>query len=211
MQGRIPEPYPENLTIFETMRAEADGRIVLWAHHLARLRRGCAAVGFFLDEDRVQAALAGLPRGKVMRARLAVEASGHVILAHAPLPPNPSSWRVRLATQRLDAADPWLSIKSSHRSVYEAARDDLPPGIDEALLLNTDGHLCEGSITSLFLCRDGVLLTPALSCGLLPGVLRAELLARRIAQEAVLRPEDLLSGQLYCGNALRGLIPARLA
>ena len=46
--------------------------------------------------------------------------------------------------------------------------------------------------------------------GALPGVLRAELLASGQAREAVLRPADLVAG-FWLGNALRGLMPARLA
>lgn len=210
VQIRIPGPVPDGLTVFETMRAEADGRIPLWPRHLARLRRGCAATGFALDEDRLAAALAGLPRGQVLRARLSVDRNGQVALTHAPLPPNPACWRVVLSELRLEAGDPWLGIKTSHRPVYDAARAALPPGVDEALLRNAEGQLCEGTITSIFLRRDGRLLTPPLRCGLLPGVLRETLLAEGRAEEAVLTEADLPRGQLYCGNALRGLIPARL-
>lgn len=210
MQGRISGPIPDGLTVFETMRAEADGRIPLWPRHLARLRRGCAATGIALDEDSVTAALAGLPCGAVLRARLSVDQAGQAALTHAPLPPNPAVWRVVLSDMRLEACDPWLRIKTSHRPIYDAARAALPPGIDEGLLRNADGELCEGTITNIFLRRDGRLLTPPSRSGLLPGVLRETLLADGRAQEAVLTVADLQHGQLYCGNALRGLIPARL-
>ncbi|WP_205965987.1 aminotransferase class IV, partial [Paracoccus liaowanqingii] len=70
MQVRIPGPIPDGLTVFETMRREADGRIALWPLHLARLRRGCAAVGFPLDEARLAPTLAALPQGAVLRTRL---------------------------------------------------------------------------------------------------------------------------------------------
>ena len=55
--------------------------------------------------------------------------------------------------------------------------------------------------------RDGVLLTPPLARGILPGVLRAELIASGRAVEADLRPEDLRQG-FQLGNALRGLVSA---
>ncbi|MDN5567988.1 MAG: aminotransferase class IV, partial [Paracoccus sp. (in: a-proteobacteria)] len=74
MQSRISGPIPQGLTLFETMRATPDGRVVLWPLHLARLRRGCASVGFPLDLARVEAAMATLPRGQVLRARLSVDA-----------------------------------------------------------------------------------------------------------------------------------------
>ena len=55
------------------------------------------------------------------------------------------------------------------------------------------------------------MLTPPLTSGLLPGVLRQSLLDQGAAREAVLLPGDLERGDLFMGNALRGLIPARLA
>lgn len=207
MQGRIPGPIPDGLTVFETMRMEPDGRIRLWPLHLARLRRGCAAVGFPLNESGF--GLDALPRGRALRVRLAVDAAGAVHLTHAVQPDNPTEWRVALSG-RLESGDPWLRIKSSRREVYDAARAALPADIDEAILTNERGEICEGGITTLFLrLRDG-LLTPPLSSGLLPGVLRQSLLDGGWASETVLRPGDLAEGQVLMGNALRGLIPARL-
>lgn len=210
VQGRIPEPVPDDLTVIETMRA-THGRIALWPLHLARLRRDCAAVGYDLDEDAVARALAQLPRdADVRRARLTVDRAGRVALTHAKLPANPAHWNVIVSPLRLDSSDPWLAIKTSHRPIYDAARAALPADCDEAILMNERGDICEGTITSLFLRRGDRLLTPALSCGVLPGVLRASLLDSGRAEEAVLTPGDLERGELFCGNALRGLIPARL-
>jgi 4-amino-4-deoxychorismate lyase len=210
VQIRISGPIPPDLTLFETMRAEADGTILLWPLHLARLRRGCQAVGFPLDIALAVAALSDLPQGQVLRARLAVNAVEQVGVPHALFPENPAYWRVAVSDQRLQAGDPWLSIKSSAREVYDAARAGMADGVDEALLLNQHGQICEGSITNIFLRRGDVLLTSPLSCGLLPGVLRADLLAKGQAVEAVLMPDDLHDAEFFVGNALRGLIPAKL-
>ena len=191
------------------MRSE-NGRIALWPLHRDRLRQGCAAVGFPLDEGQVSAALNSLPQGQVLRARLTVDAAGTVRLTHQPLPPNPDFWRVVISPLWLDSADPWLRIKTSHRPIYDRARAELPEGVDEAVLLNEQGEVCEGTITTLFLRRGDRLLTPPLACGLLPGVLRRSLIEAGQAEEARLLPDDLQGGDLFMGNALRGLIPARL-
>ena len=74
-----------------------------------------------------------------------------------------------------------------------------------------DGWLTEGSFTSLFKEReDGLLVTPPLSRGLIPGILRSKLIAEGKAVEGDLRREDLEGGFLV-GNMLRGLVKARLA
>lgn len=210
MQIRIPEPVPAGLTVIETMRAE-HGRIALWPLHLARLRRDCAAVGYPLDEAALADLLAAVPPDEgPLRVRLTVDRAGRTQMTHQPLPPNPPRWRVALSSLRLTSDDPWLSVKTSHRPVYDAARAALPEGCDEAILLNQRDEVCEGTITNLFLRRGDLLLTPPLTSGVLPGVLRASLLASGKAHEARLTIRDLSDGDLFCGNALRGLIPARL-
>jgi para-aminobenzoate synthetase/4-amino-4-deoxychorismate lyase len=100
-----------------------------------------------------------------------------------------------------------LRYKTSNRSFYETARK--AAGTFEVALTDPDGFLTEGSFTNLFVERDGILLTPPLSRGLLPGVLRTELVETGRAQEADLRAEDLAGGFMI-GNASRGLIAARL-
>ncbi|MFV0383904.1 aminotransferase class IV [Paracoccus sp. (in: a-proteobacteria)] len=207
MQIRLSAPA--GLTVFETMRAEA-GCVLRWPLHRERLRRDCAAVGFQPDMAQVDRALTGLPRAQILRVRLTVDAGGQVAVTHQPLPPGSPEWCVVIAGQRLDSADPWLRIKTSHRPAHDAARAHLPAEADEAILLNERGEICEGSITNLFARRGDMLLTPPLDCGLLPGVLRQELLQSGRAREAVLRPADLADGALFMGNSLRGLIPARV-
>ena len=85
-------------------------------------------------------------------------------------------------------------------------------GCDEVVFLNERGELTEGSFTNLFVERDGRLLTPPVSCGLLDGTLRRELIEDPGTQveERVLRPEDLAAAErIYLGNSVRGLVPAR--
>ena len=78
---------------------------------------------------------------------------------------------------------------------------------DEVLFLNERGELAEGARSNVFVRRKGVLLTPPLAAGLLPGRLREELLAKGEAVEATLTEADL-QGEVYFGNSLRGLVRA---
>jgi para-aminobenzoate synthetase / 4-amino-4-deoxychorismate lyase len=110
----------------------------------------------------------------------------------------------------VDSGDWRLRHKSSDRRFYEDALALAKgAGAGEALLIRDDGLLTEGSFTSLFVARGGKLLTPPLHLGLLPGVRRRALIEAGEAEEAELRLEDLADGFLI-GNALRGLLPARL-
>lgn len=179
------------------------------AAHLGRARSTCAALGLPFSKPGIDAALSTAPRSQPARTRLLIGAEGPSV-SFAPLPPTPSHWRIALHPQRLNSADRWLQLKTTNRALYDAARAALPPGIDEYLFLNERDELCEGTITTLFIGRAQTLLTPPRRCGLLPGILRAELLAEGRAEEVVLHPADLLNADIFMGNALRGLIQARL-
>ena len=172
--------------------------------HLARLAKGAARLGFVCNAASVQAALVAATSSAPLRVRLTLGPDGEVEVTTAPLPPAKPEWRLGLAQQRLASADPWLSVKSTHRPAYDAARATLPAGLDEIVLLNERDEVCDGSITTVFFDRGQGLRTPPLSSGLLPGVLRAEL----AAPEEVLPARDLPHVRLWVGNALRGLIPA---
>ena len=78
------------------------------------------------------------------------------------------------------------------------------------IFVDPAGFVTEGSFTNVFVEHDGRLLTPPLARGLLPGVLRAELIESGRAVEHDLVAGDLITG-LHVGNALRGLMPAIVA
>jgi para-aminobenzoate synthetase/4-amino-4-deoxychorismate lyase len=116
-----------------------------------------------------------------------------------------------MAAARIDSADPLRRHKTTARQLYDAALRDLEPGspLFDVVFLNERGAVAEGARSNVFVERDGCLLTPPLSSGALPGVLRGALLASGRAREAMLQPNDLQQG-FWLGNALRGLLPVRL-
>ena len=171
------------------------------ALHLARLGAGCAALGWPAPDLTAL----NLHRGPPARLRLTCDAAGLVVLESAPLPPHAVLWRVGVAGVRLASGDPWLGVKSTRRERYEAARAGMAAGLDEVVLLNERGEVCDGSITTVFFDRGAGMRTPPLACGLLPGVLRSSL----AVPEEVLMGEDLGRVRLWVGNAVRALIEAR--
>lgn len=195
------------LTLIETLgRHGADlPRLPL---HLARLAASAARLGWPCDAATAERRLRDAPGPDPARLRLTLDRFGTVGVAAQPLPAAKAAWRLGLAARRLDPADPWLRVKSSRRAAYDAARAALPDGLDEAVLLNVRGEVCDGTITTLFFDRGEGLRTPPLECGLLPGVLRAAMLADGACREETLEAADLASVRLWAGNSLRGLIPA---
>jgi 4-amino-4-deoxychorismate lyase len=208
VEGTFRHVNPEGLLLIETF-ARREGSFVRLARHLARLERTARALGFPFNAAAVDRALASVSGNGPLRVRLTLDSMGTPAVTAVPLPTGPAVWTLAIHGKRLDPADPWLRLKTTARARYDQARDELPEGLDEWLFLNTRGEVCEGTITNLFLRRSGALLTPPLGSGLLPGVLREELLANG-AREDVLRPRDLARGEVLVGNSLRGLAVARL-
>ncbi|MCA0044079.1 aminotransferase class IV family protein [Celeribacter litoreus] len=201
----------DGFRIIETFGYVPDQGMTRGARHLARMARTAEKLEVSFDQDAAERLMNAFQADAPRRMRLTLDRAGALELQDAPLAPSKDLFRVQLHETRLDAADPWLNVKTTERSLYDEARAALPQGIDEVLFLNTRGELCEGTITNVFLERDGEMLTPALSSGLLPGVLREEMLAEGRAREAVLFEADLRAAQrLWVGNSLRGLIPAQL-
>ncbi|HVS02089.1 MAG TPA: chorismate-binding protein, partial [Thermoanaerobaculia bacterium] len=198
--------------LLETMLWRPRRGIWLRRCHLERLRASAAYFGFALEEGAVRRALARAvadlpPRRHRLRLRLA--RSGRLRVEAAALPRRRRArWRVALAAKPVDPGDPMLFHKTTERRRYDAARSGAP-GADDVLLWNPRGELTESTVANLVVRRQGELVTPPLDCGLLPGTLRAHLLARGAVREAVVRVEELPRlDALWLVSSLRGWIPA---
>ncbi len=178
--------------------------------HLARMKASAETFGFTFDRhgarNNLQSATFRLRHAARVRMRLApsgalaVEVSPLPRLAELPVP-------VAVCPAPMAAGDFRLAHKTSLRAAYDAARRDSAAA--EVIFVDEPGFVTEGSWSNIFVERDGQLLTPPLALGLLPGVLRAELIDKGRAVESHLRLADLKDG-FFLGNSLRGLIPARL-
>lgn len=210
MESPFRQPVPEDLKVIETFGYLPDAGFVRLDRHLRRLAATCETLGIPCDLDVCRKKLTALPNDKPLRVRLTVDTSGEVEVTGSALAPTPDFWKVSVAVERLDSTDPWLQLKTTKRALYDRARAELPAGVDELLFLNEKGEVCEGTITNVFADFSDGLVTPPTSCGLLPGILREELLESNVKLEVI--PFERLAGakRLFVGNSLRGLIPARL-
>ncbi len=198
---------PRRIDLIETMRFDPEGGIHLLDRHVARI--GASARAFAIPFDRhavrneLQAATFRIAAPR--KVRLMLSQSGRIAIEIGVLPSIPTApVTVALAAMRAHPDDFRLRHKTSDRSVYPVAG-----GAFETLGLDAAGFVTEGSFTSVFVKGDGALLTPHLAQGILPGILREELIANGSAIEADIRADALVEG-FFIGNAVRGLLPARL-
>ncbi len=211
MESAFRGTCPDDLNVIETCLSSADAGIALWPFHKQRLLSTCDRLGIPLDMGAVERAIAKVPTDVDRRVRLTVDLQGTIAVACPEAAPIAESWTLTWADETLMSDDPWRGVKTTERGIYDRARASLPEGINEVLFLNERGEVVEGTITNVFVERDGMLLTPPLSSGALPGVLRASLIDQGRAREGILTVTDLEGAQLFVGNALRGLIPAHLS
>jgi para-aminobenzoate synthetase/4-amino-4-deoxychorismate lyase len=178
--------------------------------HVRRLMASSALFGLDLDALAVSERLETPPG---LRRLLRLRASrDRLRVLYEPVAHTDEPVRICIARHRVQSDDPFLRHKTSWRPLHEAAwRDACERGCFDALLQNERGEITEGTRTNVFAQIDGCLYTPPLGCGVLPGVLRAQLLERGRATERILTERDLREAQtLYVGNSARGLLKADL-
>ncbi|WP_242184584.1 aminodeoxychorismate synthase component I [Sphingomonas sp. CARO-RG-8B-R24-01] len=195
--------------LIETMGFDPEQGLLLLDRHLERLAASARAFDFVFDRhtarNELQAATFRLRVAS--RVRLLLAPSGMVAIEVSAMPVA-SDQPVAVAVMPLPVAvaDIRLRHKTSDRRFYDQAR--AASGAFEVVFERPDGRLTEGSFTSLFVPRGDVLVTPPLADGLLPGVLRADLLASGRAVEGMVTAAEL-AHEFFIGNAVRGLIRAR--
>lgn len=184
--------------------------------HMERLAASARHFGFGCNDAAIRRALADAVAAPVeghARVRLLLSHSGAhaVTVTRLAQPAANQVLRFVWAVRPVSSADPFLVHKTTSRQRYDDDWAHLAQahGADEVLYVNEQGEVTEGSRTNIFIERGGRLLTPPVACGLLPGVLRAELLATGRAQESVLTLEDLRTTKsVFLGNSVRGLVRA---
>jgi branched-chain amino acid aminotransferase group I len=185
--------------LYETMRAY-NGHIFRLDRHLARLRRSAESLGLALRLaafDLGAACTKTLDANKLKDARLRLTVSAGegdmtpdpstcsspTVLVTAqnlvPLPPEKyeSGFKAALSPLRRNSQSPLSQLKSTcHMENILARMAARAAGCDEAILLNEQGYLAEGSSTNIFLVSNGELITASLESGVLPGITREAVL-----------------------------------
>ena len=199
------------LSLWETLLLDADGRYMLLDEHLARMG---ASAEYFAIPFTPARALQSLERfaretDGACVVRIELSQDGEITLAPREVPVAPDRpVRVLVSSEQVSADNRLLYHKTSLRELYTRAREEATEqGYFEVIFTNTDGHVTEGSITNLFIRSGDEWLTPPVTDGLLPGTWRAQYLREVGAIEKSLRVEDLLrADEVVVGNSVRGAV-----
>ncbi len=225
--------------IYETMRAY-DGVVFMIDEHIRRLYRSASLVGLDIGKsaDGVKLAIFEILQANKLKEayiRLTIsrgegavgldpalcKSPTFVVMAHEFRNYPPSYYDEGLA----------LIISSVKRNLREAINpqikslnflnnilakiEAIKAGADEALMLNAEGHLAEGTISNIFFVKDEILCTPSVECGILDGITRLVVLdlATRnglTVREGMFVPEDMFgASEIFITNTTMEVMPVR--
>lgn len=217
LKARFLTGVSSDFSLIETLQAHRASGARHLNLHLERLSASARHFGFRCDTAQIAAQIravcAGLTDGQLYRMRLLLNADGSVDIRTAPMSVSlPSPVRLLLAEQPMQSQDVFLRHKTTLRRRYDLAWQAAEKnGAFDALFINEKSQVTEGGRSNLFVCRDGQWLTPPLSEGVLPGIMRGLLLndPTMNAREAVLTLDDLRNAEriMVC-SSLRGSLPA---
>ena len=203
----------QGTVIIETFRWEPHKGFIRKQAHKARMKQAAKALKYPFNEILFDEAIKEVEAHQsVQHVRVTLDEDGtfNINTKDYTAFNNP---KIVLSKHRLSDRVQNFNHKISIRNFYDGERERLRHHFDitEVIFLNEDNTACEGSFTSLFIEKDGQLLTPRLNAGLLPGILRAELIKSGDVAEADISKSDLINAdKIFIGNSLRGLMRTSL-
>ncbi len=206
----LTQPRPD-FQLLETMLWEPVSGFFLMNEHMQRLGKSAAYFDIPLDMHSVMQGLDDVSQtleNKPHRIRLLVSRDGNSEIQTFPIDertagPAIPPLRVTLAKEPVDSQDVFLSHKTTHRVVYEKAKESFPD-CDDVILWNEKGEITEGCIANIIIRKDGRLVTPPVECGLLAGTFREHLLTSGEIEESSITIDELKSAdEVFLVNSVR--------
>ncbi|MCK5801907.1 MAG: aminodeoxychorismate synthase component I [Lentisphaeria bacterium] len=211
MKARVLTDERPSFLLLETMLWTPEDGWFLLDLHRDRLLASAECFSIPVTQHRFDAYLKDvsgeLSDAGRSRIRLLLDRSGAFSHECFPLeaPSADTPVTVRLAGESVDSANRFLYHKTTHREVYNQARERWGSGVDDVLLWNERGELMEMTIGNVVVELDGCMLTPPVSAGLLAGTYRRWLLDKGEIHEAALTQDHLSRATtIFRINSIRG-------
>ncbi len=200
-----------NFELLESLLWQPNQGYFLLNRHLERLERSAEYFNFNLSLTQVYNSLQALTLtlGNIeKKVRLTVSRDGRLTLQAQRLERGilKIGASVGIARKPIDSQIPFLYHKTTYRLPYTIALESQPE-YQDVLLWNEKGEMTESTIANIAIETPTGLITPPVKCGLLPGTLRAHLIAAGKIREELISLQDLRNTQtLFLMNSVRGWI-----
>jgi para-aminobenzoate synthetase/4-amino-4-deoxychorismate lyase len=191
VKSRFLQSKPVEFELFESMLVE-NGEIFLLERHIERLRNSAIFFGFKFNEQKLRSLLASIPAQKA-KLKISLRKDGRLTTQTFPITNHTDLKRVALTTTPIDSSDRFLYHKTTNRDY----RDDV-------IFYNERGEITESGMANVVVRLNDRLFTPPVSCGLLAGTFRAQLLAEGKITERVITIEELKNAkEVFLINSVR--------
>lgn len=199
----------------ETMLVK-DFKVKYWHAHVRRLRKSVAAIcNQKINADKLETDLVNYMNNvswKDYIIRIQYNACHELFqISHRELGEFPSRPQVAIFRSVKLPIHPLSWIKRSNRTLFNEAQGSLKDlKLDDVILLNEDGFVCESTIANVFIKTDQTYVTPSLDQGCVDGVLRSKMLSEfkrkgHKCEQRPIKPEELYSAKkVFLSNAVRG-------
>ncbi|WP_243373777.1 aminodeoxychorismate synthase component I [Geotalea sp. SG265] len=206
---------PVGFSLLESILWTPEERYRLLEHHLKRMAQSAAYFDYSMAEDDLRRHLADLSRRLQPfphKVRLLLEQDGTFTSQVEPLiqSGDTSPKEAAVAPFPVDKSDPFLYHKTTCRDVYRRCLAACS-GYDDVIMYNGDGEVTESTIANVVVDLHGVLCTPPVQCGLLPGTFRQSLLEMKRIEERIITLDQLHGHDVYLINSVRGMYRVKVA
>ena len=192
-KAEVLTAHRPEFVLLESLKLE-DGTYPLQSYHMKRLLDSAAYFNFPADGEAVAIRLAELakefPEG-IFKVRLLLSRTGEFNVEAQKTAAITEPVHCALASSAIDSENPFLYHKTTYRQVYEKAAETKPAEAFSVLLWNERQELTEFAIGNLVVEKEGEFFTPPVSCGLLPGTFRQQLLDAGEINEKIIRKDEL--------------------
>ena len=201
--------------IFETLFF--DGDLEDFDRHMKRLNQALLSLNMNpVDTNEIyNRSMSELKNSHHNAIRVSVYQGNHQVITYETrFTEYKPFYRVRFSEIIRHSSEPLLQIKTSSHLSYYLEKKSLET-VDEAIHFNEKGHLTEGIYTNIFFVKDGVFYTPAIECGILPGIYRQKVVEtlKNIGiplKIGYYNREDIESAdEVFMTNALIKIMPVR--
>ncbi|MBC1515438.1 aminodeoxychorismate synthase component I [Listeria immobilis] len=197
---------PTTFSLIECLRIE-NGALSRIEFHLARLEQSADYFGFHFNRTETEQLWYKTAKNYAdgtYKYRFLLNSDGTTHTEITKISINNNSITAALARKPVSTDDLFLYHKTTNRAIYNHLKNTFT---DETILWNENGELTEFINGNIVLNINGHLLTPPVSSGLLPGTMRASLLAEKRVSEQILTKKDLYDADyVWLINSVRGFV-----
>ena len=201
-----------NFDLVETMLWTPDEKIILQKYHLERLKKSADFFNRKLNTDKAEKLLNSFYSDTPQKIRLLLNDNNQLSYENSKFEAlnKDSILKIKLAKNHINSSNIFVKHKTTNRAVYDNAKKDLHD-CDDVLLWNENQQITECSIYNIAIFKNNRWITPPLKCGLLNGIMRAELIKQEIIHEDIVNLSDLnKTTKIMLFNSVRECIKAIL-